>query len=145
MSSFEVLLPLLVYCLSTTIASDTSNLSEEEHDCLQAVRGQQVPKALDDEITQFCVIRGIRYHPGFATELHGQLPKFTRALNARAIMSDRIPEMDDKDPDQFPYCIWYPETAKEATYRALAARYPQMKYLVGRRVRSLVMSIYTRS
>lgn len=28
-------------------------------------------------------------------------------------------------------CIWYPETAAEETYRALAARYPQMKYLVG--------------
>ncbi|OJJ01889.1 hypothetical protein ASPVEDRAFT_52724 [Aspergillus versicolor CBS 583.65] len=45
-------------------------------------------------------------------------------------MSNRIPEMDD--PDEFPYCIWYPETASEATYRALAVRYPQMKYQIGR-------------
>lgn len=44
-------------------------------------------------------------------------------------MSDKIPEVSN--PDEFPYCIWYPETAKEETYRALASRYPQMRYLVG--------------
>ncbi|KAF4224827.1 hypothetical protein CNMCM6457_008888 [Aspergillus fumigatiaffinis] len=113
------------------ISSDSlSNKKYNEEDCLLAVRGQQIPKALGEDITQLCVVRGIRYHPGFATELRGLLPKFTRALNARDIMSDKIPEMSD--PDEFPYCIWYPETAKEETYRALATRYPQMKYLVGR-------------
>ncbi|GFF43099.1 hypothetical protein IFM46972_07090 [Aspergillus udagawae] len=106
------------------------NKKYNEEDCLLAVRGQRIPKALGEEITQLCVVRGIRYHPGFATELRGLLPKFTRALNARDIMSDKIPEMSD--PDEFPYCIWYPETAKEETYRVLASRYPQMKYLVGR-------------
>ncbi|KAF7122878.1 hypothetical protein CNMCM5793_000988 [Aspergillus hiratsukae] len=65
-----------------------------------------------------------------ATELRELLPELTRALNARDIMSDKIPEMSS--PDEFPYCIWYPETAREETYRALASRYPQMRYLVGR-------------
>ncbi|GIJ81665.1 hypothetical protein Asppvi_000164 [Aspergillus pseudoviridinutans] len=106
------------------------NKKYNEQDCLLAVRGQQIPKGLGEKITQLCVVRGIRYHPGFATELCGLLSKFTRALNARDIMSDKIPEMSD--PDEFPYCIWYPETAKEETYRALARRYPQMKYLIGR-------------
>ncbi|ODM15461.1 hypothetical protein SI65_09064 [Aspergillus cristatus] len=44
-------------------------------------------------------------------------------------MSNKISEMEESE--DFPYCIWYPETAAEETYRALAARYPQMKYLVG--------------
>ncbi|GIK07218.1 hypothetical protein Aspvir_002875 [Aspergillus viridinutans] len=44
-------------------------------------------------------------------------------------MSDRTPEMSELD--EFHYCIWYPETAKKETYRALASRYPQMKCLVG--------------
>ncbi|GFF48409.1 hypothetical protein IFM58399_08293 [Aspergillus lentulus] len=113
------------------ISSDSLlNKKYNEQDCLLAVRGQRIPKALGEEITQLCVVRGIRYHPGFATELRGLCPKFTRALNARDIMSDKIPDMSD--PDEFPYCIWYPETAKEETYRDLARRYPQMKYLVGR-------------
>lgn len=112
------------------ISSDSlSNKKYNEEDCRLAVRGQRISRALE-EITQLCVVRGIRYHPGFATELRRLLPKFTRALNTRDIMSDKIPDMSD--PDEFPYCIWYPETAKEETYRALASRYPQMKYLVGR-------------
>ncbi|GIJ92556.1 hypothetical protein Asppvi_001834 [Aspergillus pseudoviridinutans] len=70
-----------------------------------------------------CVVHRIHYHLGLATELRGLLPKFTRVLNARDIMSDKIPDMSE--PDEFPYCIWYPETAKEETYRVLAIRYPQ--------------------
>lgn len=109
------------------------SLSNEKYnakECLLAIRGQCIPQTLGEEITRLCVIRGIRYHPGFAKELHGLLPEFTRALNARDIMSNKIPEMND--PEDFPYCIWYPDTATEATYRALAARCPQMKYLIGR-------------
>ena len=34
--------------------------------------------------------------------------------------------------DEMPYCIWHPETAPEASYRALVRRYPQMAYQVGR-------------
>lgn len=51
-------------------------------------------------------------------------------LNARRIMSNEIPEMTN--PDDFPYCIWYPEQATEDTYRELCSRYPQMRYQVGR-------------
>lgn len=99
-------------------------------DCRLAVRGQRIPKALGEDTTQLCVVRGIRYHAGYATELRGLLPIFTRALNAREIMSNKVPDMSD--PDEFPYCIWHPETASEATYRALAVRYPEMKYQIGR-------------
>lgn len=107
---------------------DREDYNEEE--CRLAVRGQRIPKALGEDTTQLCVVRGIRYHAGYATELRAVLPIFTRALNARDIMSNIIPDMED--PDEFPYCIWYPETASEATYRALAVRYPQMKYQIGR-------------
>lgn len=99
-------------------------------DCKLAMRGLKVPSNYSHDITKLCIVRGIRYHPGFARELYGKLPEFTRALNARSIMSDTIPEM--KTPDEFPYCIWHPEIAAESTYRQLAERYPQMKYLVGR-------------
>lgn len=57
-------------------------------------------------------------------------PEFTRALNARDIMSNIVPEM--KETDEFPYCIWYPEVASEETYRQLARRYEGMRYQVGR-------------
>ncbi|RHZ52470.1 hypothetical protein CDV55_100117, partial [Aspergillus turcosus] len=109
------------------ISSDSlSNKKYNEEDCRTWSTNPQSPRRNHS----LCVVRGIRYHPGFATELGGLLPKYTRALNARDIMSDYIPEMSG--PDEFPYCIWHPERAKEETYRALASRYPQMKYLVGR-------------
>ncbi|KAI9778947.1 MAG: hypothetical protein M1816_003795 [Peltula sp. TS41687] len=115
----------------TGIAKNTLFIKKyNARDCLLAIRGEQIPQGLGLPVTRLCVIRGIRYHPGFARELHGLLPEFTRALNARSIMSDQVPEM--KEPDEFPYCIWHPETATEATYRELAHRYPQMKYQVGR-------------
>lgn len=101
-------------------------------DRLQAIRGQKIPKALGAKVTQRCVIRGIRYHPGFGVELRGLLPEFTRALNAQSIMSNQIPNMDGNHLEEFPYCIWHPQTASEDTYRELARRYPCMKYLVGR-------------
>lgn len=104
---------------------------------------------------QICILRGIRhndgyatkihgYHDGYASELHGyadELPyeagrvsvpraTFQRARNARAIMSNRVP--DFTDDDEMPYCIWYPEVASVETYRELARRYPKMRYHVGR-------------
>lgn len=57
----------------------------DDEDCLLAVRGQRIPQVLGERITQLCVTRGIRYHPGFAEEFRGLLPLFTRALNARDI------------------------------------------------------------
>lgn len=100
-------------------------------DCLAAIRGQRVPeKGLGDVETRQCVVRGIRYHDNFGEELRGVLPIFTRALNARMIMSNVIPDIEADE--EFPYCIWYPDIATEHTYRTLANRYTQMKYQVGR-------------
>lgn len=95
-----------------------------------AIRGEKVPNCMGLEVARRCVIRGMRYHDGFATELRGMFPEFTRALNARSIMSGRIPEM--QAPEDIPYCIWYPEVASEETYRRLAQIYPQMRYHIGR-------------
>ena len=98
--------------------------------CLAAIRGEKVPHALGQPLHIFCIVRGIRYHPGFGHELRGVLPIFTRALNARSIMSNVIPNLES--PDEVPYCIWHPVTASEETYRELARRYPHMAYQVGR-------------
>ncbi|KAJ5176495.1 uncharacterized protein N7482_002372 [Penicillium canariense] len=74
----------------------------ESHDNLAAVRGERVPVNFSFQPTWRCLVRGIRTHDGFAQELYGQLPEFTRALNARAIMSNRVPDMNS--PEDFPYC-----------------------------------------
>lgn len=98
--------------------------------CLAALHGEKVPHALGHPLHRLCMIRGIRYHPGFGNELRGVLPVFTRALNARSIMSNAIPDIESSD--DVPYCIWHPATASEETYRELARRYPHMAYHVGR-------------
>jgi hypothetical protein len=65
-------------------------------------------------------------------ELKGRknLQVIDRALNARSIMSNIISDMTT--PDEIPYYIWHPEVATEEIYRRLAARYPEMRYQVGR-------------
>lgn len=99
--------------------------------CLAAMEGKEIPLALGQPVHRLCIIRGIRYHRGFGEELRGLLPVFTRALNARNIMSDIIlPNLYASD--EIPYCIWHPDTASEETYRKLVERYPQMMYQVGR-------------
>ena len=101
--------------------------------CNQAIRALQIPQSLGSPASRACVAREIRYHPGFATELQCKYDHdrfYTRALNARRIMSNEIPDLGN--PREIPYCIWYPETASEATYRALVAQYPSLKYHVGR-------------
>ncbi|KAJ5533108.1 hypothetical protein N7494_009660 [Penicillium frequentans] len=45
-------------------------------------------------------------------------------------MSNDIPDL--KNAREIPYCIWYPDTANEATYQALVLQYPSLKYHVGR-------------
>ncbi|KAK1778150.1 hypothetical protein QBC45DRAFT_414940 [Copromyces sp. CBS 386.78] len=101
-----------------------------------AFNGQNIPHGLASEVTQWCLIRGIRHHPGFATELHGtpELPSITRALNARAIMSGEVPQMEKEE--EFPYCFWHPDLPSEQTLRQLIARYgetrPAIRYQVGR-------------
>lgn len=59
----------------------------------EALQGFKVPPMMDLELAQRAVIRGIRYNDGFATELHSTNPHFTRAINAQAIMNNRIPDM----------------------------------------------------
>jgi hypothetical protein len=100
---------------------------------IAAIRGQSVPKEPNSLLARLCVIRGIRSHDGFAEELRGYLPEFTRALNARAIMSNRIPDMEAAE--DFPYCFWYPDIPTEQTLRALLARYhgnDLLRYQIGR-------------
>jgi len=71
---------------------------------VQAMRGKRVPDNVENQKNQLAIIRGIRHHSEFATELHsGPNIKYTRALNARSIMSNVIPCMDAAD--ELPYCI----------------------------------------
>lgn len=108
-----------------------------EEICKAALRGEKLPTndpSRMAHVTGLCVLRGIRNHHGFAAELlprsSEQDPVFARALHARAIMSNEIPDISAAE--EFPYCIWYPDTASKDTYRQLARRYPQMRYQVGR-------------
>ncbi|ERS96439.1 hypothetical protein HMPREF1624_07350 [Sporothrix schenckii ATCC 58251] len=112
---------------------------------LQALRGEVVPAlpSLKDETLQRCVIHGVRHHAEYASSpeileicASRQYPAIVRARHARLIMSDVIPQDmgDDNEADRetLPYCIWYPDVAREETYRALVRQYPQMRYAVGR-------------
>lgn len=107
-------------------------------ECRAAIRGENLPLAFGLPLTQLCIIRGIRYQKDaipdeFAKELYGAHPLFSRALNARRIMSDSLHLLPDiLTPEETPYCIWHPRTASESTYRELVAKYPQLKYQVGR-------------
>ncbi|KAL4972551.1 hypothetical protein BDW66DRAFT_144035, partial [Aspergillus desertorum] len=98
-----------------------------------AIRGEQIPRQLKGRNHLLCLLRGIRHNPGFAMELRGKyrnIKCIDRVLNARSIMSNVIPDMAGHY--EMPYCIWYPDVASEETYRQLAARYPEMRYQVGR-------------
>ncbi|WYZ43668.1 hypothetical protein EsH8_VII_000104 [Colletotrichum jinshuiense] len=101
-----------------------------------ALRGLRLPSKLGGWVP-VCVIHGIRHNEAFATS--GAVQKlcadsesraFARARNARLIMSNIVPEIISDDDK--PYCIWYPDLASEETYRQLAKRYPDMRYVVGR-------------
>ncbi|KAG9567239.1 hypothetical protein KCU71_g2869, partial [Aureobasidium melanogenum] len=96
-----------------------------------AINGVRIPDYLGLELVQLCVVAGIRRNGGFGHELRGLTPRFTRALNAQAIMYNRdIPDMNDSE--EFPYCIWYPSTPDRDTCRKLITKYPWTKYQVGR-------------
>ncbi|ODA81830.1 hypothetical protein RJ55_00335 [Drechmeria coniospora] len=103
-------------------------------DAVAAVHGQKLPRHLGRPLMRYCVVRGIRHHIHFAQKaaavLHGALPMFTTAINARLIMSNQIPEM--KGTEEMPYCIWHPSVPSEETLRRLDSRYPQMRYQIGR-------------
>jgi hypothetical protein len=98
--------------------------------CLAAIRGEAIPFGLGHRLHRIAVTRGLRHHAGYGRELRGALPEFTRALNAQDIMNNIIPDI--QSAEDTPYCIWYPITASEATYRELVHRYPTMGYHVGR-------------
>ncbi|KAK3291961.1 uncharacterized protein B0H64DRAFT_468800 [Chaetomium fimeti] len=83
--------------------------------CRAALRGEQVPLNLGNDVAR------------------AALEVFNRARNARRIMSNSIPPIEIMpDEAHYPYCIWYPDLADEATYRALFERYPKMRYQIGR-------------
>ncbi|KAF3392436.1 hypothetical protein F1880_008907 [Penicillium rolfsii] len=107
--------------------------------CIAAMKGNKVPPDLTSLWHRRTVIHGIRDSLQFATspaitELcsgdDSQFHQFSRARNARPIMSNIIPDMQDSSTE--PYCIWYPEPASEETDRELARQYPSMRYQVGR-------------
>ncbi|KAL5051298.1 hypothetical protein BDW71DRAFT_202486 [Aspergillus fruticulosus] len=105
----------------------------DKKQCDAAIKGEQIPRQLNGRNHLPCLLRGIRHNPGFATELRGKYPHIKcidKVLNARSIMSNVIPDMVGHY--DMPYCIWYPDVASEETYRQLAARYPEMRYQVGR-------------
>ncbi|BCS20906.1 uncharacterized protein APUU_21338A [Aspergillus puulaauensis] len=110
--------------------SSPDNRQYDAEDCQAAIQGSRIPKTLDEEVHRLCTIRGIRHHYGFAKELRGVSLDFTRALNARDIMSGIIPTM--LTPEEVPYCFWYPDIPTEQTLRALVQRYPDMVYQVAR-------------
>jgi hypothetical protein len=109
-----------------------SGCSSAGDEAVPALLGREIPtgSSLQDEYIRACLIHGIRHHLGFAQNLHGTASDITRALNARSIMSNIIPDI--AKPNETPYCIWHPDIATEDTYRELASRYPDMKYQVGR-------------
>ncbi|UNI18515.1 hypothetical protein JDV02_004779 [Purpureocillium takamizusanense] len=115
---------------------DTTHAMADESDKSRAaLRGETVPAELDSDLTIRCVIRGIRYNDGYATELRDKctIPSITRALNARAIMSNRIPHI--ANDDEMPYCFWHPDVPNEQTLRQLLQRYPEsavLRYGAGR-------------
>lgn len=124
------LINLLPYLKTTATLQERLKLFKYDRATLAAaLNGKEVPFELGAPETQVCIIRGIRHHDGFGTGLRGYAP-FDRALNARAIMSNTIPDINAED--ETPYCIWYPDVSSQETYRKLAKRYPQMRYQVGR-------------
>ena len=121
------------------LAQRLASQQYDRQDVVQALRGEKLPEHLGYPLIKLCIIRGILHSPPFAEGEAASLcglpehPEFTRALNARAIMSNRVPDMDPTArPEELPHCIWYPEVASEDTYRQLAKRYPQMRYQVAR-------------
>ncbi|KAL0475848.1 hypothetical protein QR685DRAFT_594318 [Neurospora intermedia] len=122
--------------MAGSLASPLEWTVDDRADNEAAFNGQKIPHSLASKVTQWCLIRGIRHHPGFATELHGapELPSITRALNARAIMSSKVPQMEKEE--EFPYCFWHPDLPSEQTLRQLLVRYgetrPAIQYQVGR-------------
>ncbi|CAG8981775.1 hypothetical protein HYALB_00004717 [Hymenoscyphus albidus] len=122
--------------------TNTDRLTNTEfslEQCKEALRGERIPDSLGTQAARTCVVRGIRHHYAFAKspevirlceETAVSFPKFSRARNARLIMSNEIP--DAMAPSAQPYCIWHPDLASEETYREVAKKHPALRYQVGR-------------
>ncbi|PKS08079.1 hypothetical protein jhhlp_006691 [Lomentospora prolificans] len=118
----------------------------DRDECIDAMNGVALPRSLNDPTSKSFIfmhlmstIRGVRHSLDMAMEprvieicAQREEPKLTRARNARLIMSDIIPDFDMDHLEDVPYCIWFPDVAKEDTYRELARRYPHLRYHVGR-------------
>lgn len=106
----------------------------DEDACFEAIHGRKLPQHLGLPVTRHCVIRGIRHHLEFATGEAAVFKDgpllFKQAINARLIMSNEIPDMDD--PDSRPYCFWHPDLPSESTLQKLVEKYPDIAYQVGR-------------
>ncbi|KAJ5412945.1 hypothetical protein N7465_005250 [Penicillium sp. CMV-2018d] len=105
--------------------------------CVAAMEGKRVPENLESFWHRRATIRGLRTSLEFAMSTAvmklcsaDDIPEFSRARNARLIMSNMIPDLDN--PVFQPYCIWYPDFADEDTYREVARQCPSMRYQVGR-------------
>ncbi|KAJ5968333.1 hypothetical protein N7501_004581 [Penicillium viridicatum] len=80
----DIKCPYLFLIITSISPSQLYGLDESRGN-LAAIQGKRVPDNLTYRKTRLCVVLGIRTHDGFAQELQGHLPEFTRALNARAI------------------------------------------------------------
>ncbi|KAB5569907.1 hypothetical protein GE09DRAFT_957716, partial [Coniochaeta sp. 2T2.1] len=106
------------------------------------IRGEQTfVWLIDHPEGRRCLVRGIRYHDDFANKLREDgaanfPPLIRRALNARDIMSNRIPDMGGggEESEDIPYCFSHPDVPTEDTLRELLRRYRSMamRYQVGR-------------
>lgn len=138
MSQYNIVLPKK----KQAVDSSGNPIPECDPDeCAAAIKGEGIPVNLSTFWHRRALVRGIRDSLEFATspeiiELCSngddeQAHQFSRARNARLIMSDIIPT-DMQNPATQPYCIWYPDLASEETYRSVARQYPSMRYQVGR-------------
>ncbi|OLN86685.1 hypothetical protein CCHL11_03870 [Colletotrichum chlorophyti] len=104
---------------------------DEEDILLAAFNGEKLPQSIRwlDKAKDYCIFATSPEVNKLCSKEGATSKLFARARNVRLIMSNIIPDMAD---DEKSYCIWYPDTATEVTYRALAQRYPGMRYHVGR-------------
>ncbi|CEJ89745.1 hypothetical protein VHEMI05570 [[Torrubiella] hemipterigena] len=117
--------------------------------CVPILEGKTVPDDVIFEDTDFykiprlCFIYALRHCKGYIDDAavarrclssndDSEDAAFLRTYYAHCIMNNNIPDIDTSKPKTLPYCIWYPDLAKESTYREVAERYPQLKYHVAR-------------
>ncbi|CEJ94151.1 hypothetical protein VHEMI09702 [[Torrubiella] hemipterigena] len=129
---------------------DGDVVPEADQLCLDILAGTAVPTASQctktkgyNELnpTHLCFISSVRrrleYGPRPDVVLlctsPGTDPALARAYYARLIMSNTVPDIPEASfPSAPPYSICYPDIASEDTYRAVAKRYPGLRYQVGR-------------